>query len=300
MSEVAAAPESVAEAPPVGAMDSGAADAGTSVADNSAPAAPDVSWRESITDERARKLAERYNTLNDFANGALEKDRLISQRAPLPGENASEDDIARYHRAIGVPESPEGYDLQQPANVSDDVWNNPATQAVLSPMLEHMHKAGMTPQQVAAVVNPYMQAASEAAIEQARIDAVEAENAEEQLRKDWGPDYQANMRFANQFIETLPQLNELTLADNTLLASNPLFIRMASELGRLRDGGSQQLGLLGGEAGADAKQAYDDITRKMHDAYARGDKVEAQKLDQQRRPYSELLHGTQSVRGGRR
>lgn len=83
----------------------------------------------------------------DAANGTLRTDALLksylelerrlSQRVAPPGADAAPDDVQRFRCAMGVPETPEGYDIQSPHELC---CADPAINA-------RLHGAGFTPDQ---------------------------------------------------------------------------------------------------------------------------------------------------------
>jgi hypothetical protein len=104
----------------------GGAEGGGGGADNAAPAAFD--W--------AGSLGERHGEFADTlkakgwkgpadvlaAYGQLEKDS--AGRVAIPGEGASDDDRAAFWKALGRPDSPDGYGLARPENMPEAEWDN--------------------------------------------------------------------------------------------------------------------------------------------------------------------------------
>jgi hypothetical protein len=61
----------------------------------------------------AVKVLAKFGKLGDLANGYLELQKKLGNSLSIPGENASSDEIAAYHKRIGVPESAEKYSFKQ-------------------------------------------------------------------------------------------------------------------------------------------------------------------------------------------
>jgi hypothetical protein len=255
----------------------------------------DTGWRESIADENARKLAERYNDPAAVANALYEANRELSQRVKLPGKDADEETVAKFNKALGVPESIEGYAIERPEHLAPEEFESEESQAVLGNVLEAMRAKGASKPVVDAMLEQYWAMDAAAKAETARRDDAAAEEGEATLRKNWGSDYDANMAFANRAIEQNPALADIELRDNTLLGSHPDFVRLAATLGRLTSEGAPQAGLQGTEAGVNLQQEYDRLTTDIHTAHVSGDVSKANQLDAQRRRISEQLHGNQSI-----
>lgn len=257
------------------------------------------SYRDGIKDPKARAFFDRYSTIDAAANALLEKEQMLSRRVAVPGEDASEEDMARFRKAMGVPESVEEYDVSsmKPEAYTEEEWSSEAVQSVLSPVLAAAHAAGVNQSGLKAVVDAYMSVSAAGAAEQARQDASWAEAAEEQLRTDWGSDYKGNMMAAEQAIASIPGIENLVLKDGSQLGNNPLFIRIAADLGRLRGSDNKTAHqFLSAEQGQDMREQHADLTRKMYDAQQSGRREEARALDRQRRALSEQINGTESIR----
>lgn len=257
------------------------------------------SYRDGIKDPKARAFFDRYSTIDAAANALLEKEQMLSRRVAVPGEDASEEDMARFRKAMGVPESIEEYDVtsMKPEAYTDEEWSSEVVQSVLSPVVAAAHAAGVNQSGLKAVVDAYMGVSAANAAEQARQDASWAEAAEEQLRTDWGSDYKGNMMAAERAIASIPGIENLVLKDGSQLGNNPLFIRIAADLGRLRGSDNKTAHqFLSAEQGQDMREQHADLTRKMYDAQQSGRREEARALDRQRRALSEQINGTESIR----
>ncbi len=273
------------------------AEVGTEVTEAAAPA--DTSWRDGIKDDSARKMAERYNDPAAVANALYEANRELSQRVKLPAADADAETVGKFRKAMGVPESIEGYEVQRPEHLAPEEFDSDNSQAVLGGVLESMREAGASKPVVDAMLTKYWEMDAHAKAELVRQDDAAAESGEAELRKNWGSDYDANIAFANRAAEQYPALGEVELRDNTLLGSHPEFIRLAASLGRLTSEGAPQAGLQGSEAGVNLQQEFQRLTGEIHTAHSAGDSNTANQLDAQRRKISEQLHGTQTGGAGR-
>ena len=258
------------------------------------------SYRDGIKDPKARAFFDRYSTIDAAANALLEKEQMLSKRVAMPGEDASEEDMARFRKVMGVLDSVEGYDVtaMKPADYTDEQWQGEAMQSVLSPVLSAAHAAGVNQSGLKAVVDAYFGVSAAASAEQQRQDAAWLDAAEEQLRKDWGSDYKANMAAAEQAVQSVPGITDLVLKDGSQLGNNPSFIRIAADLGRLRGSDNKTVHqFLSAEQGQDLRATHAELTRKMYDAQQAGNRDEAKKYGEQRRRVSEQINGTKSIRG---
>lgn len=253
-------------------------------------------WRTGIADPEVRKLADRYTTREAWDKAHVDLNKELSQRIKVPGKDASEEDHAKFRKALGVPDTIEEYAIARPEHLSEEVFKSPQVQTTLNSIVGEMHKAGASKAVVDAAMAAYwkIEAAGQAAI--ADNDKRSLEAAQAALRTEWKGDYDMNMGFAKEFCDTNPEVAQLELKDGTLLGSNPFFAKMAANAGRLLSEGVLQHGIKGSEAGVDMQAKYDKLSEDISVAYAKGDSVTARRLDAERSKISEQLHGVASIR----
>src|SRR5687767_6715160 len=86
-----------------------------------APAASD-DWRSDLPDD-LKETANRFTSKADAVRAIIDMRKRESQ-VRVPGKDATPDQIAAYHKAIGVPEKPELYefpDLPEGLELTDQV-----------------------------------------------------------------------------------------------------------------------------------------------------------------------------------
>jgi hypothetical protein len=262
--------------------------------------AGDTSWRESIADEKTRKLADRFTSPAELAKAYAEANTQLSQRVKLPGDDATDEDRSAFRKAMGVPEKVEDYKVTRPEFLTEEQFNSDEMQGPVQAAVASLHEQGATQAQVDAALNSYFEYAKGRAEQTLKNDNEYIERAETKLREDWGQDYDANKAFADQAISRFEFGNDLKnaeLSGGRLLGSDPNFVRMMAEVGRRMGEGGLQAGMRGTEAGADIQSQYDEVSTQAYAAHDRGDMAEAKRLDAQRRQLSDKLHGTGPIPG---
>lgn len=248
---------------------------------------------EAIEDKAVRKFASRSLTIADLAKRAFEGEQEISKRIKPPGKKATEDDIKKYHKAIGVPEDTSGYEIMPPEHLDEETFESEPVQERIGVFLDVMHKSGAPKQATEAALDVYwlMEAEAKAAQEKSDQDAIDA--AEAAMRKDWGEDYDRNVALGAAYFEKQGgiELGQLELEDGTLLESHPAFIKFGATAGRRMGEGDLQMGLGGTDAGADLEKLSNELTVKIHAANAKGDNDEAVRLSRERRTVLSQLTG---------
>jgi hypothetical protein len=261
-----------------------------------APAAaePANDWRASIEDETLAGLAGRYNSPADVVKALAETQRTLSTRIKLPGEDASEEDLAKFRKAVGVPDTANDYVVNRPDGLPQEEFD--AMADGLKSFAEIAHQNGVPKAGYEALAGAYLQQRLQDAAAVNQRDAEARRAAEADLRRAWGESYDRNAQFAAEFAgET--GIDQIELKDGTLLGSHPAFIKLAAEAGRVKSNGVLTLGMQGTEAGAGIQERYDELTNQMYAAMDRGNHSEAQRLDNERRPLSEQLFGQMGIVG---
>ena len=274
--------------------------AATPEATDAAPAAEPATWLEGIEDEKVKNLAGRYTTPAAMANALYEANRELSQRVKMPGEDASDEDRAKFNKQMGVPESVDDYEIAAPEGIDAEVFASEEYQAPIKSIVADMHAAGASQGVVNAMLNKYFEMEAAGKAEQARLDTEYMQKTEADLRKEWGSSYDENVAFANDYLSRSPDLIKLELRDGSLLGSHPAFVRQMAEVGRMANEGQLKFGISGTEMATDMKAQYDQLSRDIHTAYQSGDRSRAATLTAQRSAIAERLHGNQAIVGAGR
>jgi hypothetical protein len=253
----------------------------------------DISWRDAITDPDIAKLAGRYASPADMAKSLHETQGEFRGRIKIPGKDASDEDRVKYRTALGVPEEPDGYEFEKPEYMTDEEFDGEQFQGLVTGLQSVLHEAGTPPHIAQTVMDYYHKLESEGRAAVEANDKIAIEQAEAALRKEWGKDYEMNVKFGDASLERMDatELKQLELKDGTLLGSYPGFLKYTGRTGRGMGEGTLQVGLGGTEAGADLQTKVDELTKQEHDANARGDSDAAQKFNAERKVILEKIHG---------
>jgi len=117
----------------------------------------------------------------------------------LPNSESTPEEIAEFQKALGVPESPEGYEIKAPENLPEGVDFKPET---LTQFAEFAHKAGISNDVANQLIEfqTQMESADMALYQQEQQEALEAEA--KQLKQEWGGQYEQKMMLANRAAQT--------------------------------------------------------------------------------------------------
>lgn len=152
--------------------------------------------------EREVKQLERYESPEQVWRKARELERKMSAgelRTALP-KDARPEEVARWRSENGIPAKPEEYKINMPAGRQPPKEDD----AFLKAFLTSAHGSNFTQGQVDAAVSSFYSEVDrqEQAIGEAEKKAEMA--TEDQLRKEWGPDYRPNKAMAEALLARAP------------------------------------------------------------------------------------------------
>jgi hypothetical protein len=158
------------------------------------------------------------NAQNKIASGKLIK---------MPGKDATPEEIAEYRKEAGIPEDAKGYDL----SLSDGLVVGEEDKEMVDSFLSVAHDKNFTQDQVSAGLNWFYQNQEAELAKRHEADMAHRAAVEEELRAEWGQEYQANRNlmanyFDSDFEEGVADLIVgARLADGTPLANHPDIVR---------------------------------------------------------------------------
>ena len=194
------------------------------------PTLTPTDWRAGLTGEMAplaqEKALESFKGKDwtevgpSLAKAFVETKKLVGAKpsgVKIPGDGATPEEIAAYRKAIGVPETPEEYAVRLPEMPPGETWDEGARDKFLA----RLHSVGTPPNVVQAIADWYGQQLNETYAGFRR----EAEAAGQELRRDWGPNYDANLGRANRAIQQYGGDSLVDLYARTGVGRNPVAVR---------------------------------------------------------------------------
>lgn len=172
-------------------------------------------------DIRGESSLQNFSDVGQLAKSYIHAQRMVgADKMPVPTKNFTDDDWKETFTKLGVPSSPDKYDVQY--NLQEGANDQP-----VKDFISHAHTLGLLPKQLQGVLDYYGN------LEQTSLDNAQKEqelnrvNNETALRKEFGLAYdkklnQANDVFKNFFAE---ELAEVKLQDGTSIGNHPGFIK---------------------------------------------------------------------------
>lgn len=250
-------------------------------------------YREGFSDEMKTAL-DKFDSPEKLANGYIELEKHASRLKNekglvVPGENATSEQIAEFNRGIGVPDAPDGYELDVPEFPEGMIYNEERANKFSA----LAHSVGIPKAAFQALVKAFNedQVAEFEAQATAGKDFREKSTAE--MKKEWGVDYGVNLARADSVISPIFGDEFKQLLTDTGFNNHPAVIKglfkVATIVGEhalvLGDGKRQDVGPL-----TDAKlremtddPRYYDPSRRNND-YVKGVEEYADALAKQKNP----------------
>ncbi len=170
-----------------------------------APLIPD-NWREIMAggDPKRLKALGRFADVNKLAESyftAQETIRSGAHKVDVLADDASDEDIAKFREANGIPAEAKDYELTLDEGLVIGDGDKPIVDAVL----EAAHGTHASPAVVNAIVNRYFAEQAKAGEAVGLQDREDMDNVQNTLRDEWGSDFRANMNAVKDWTNRLPE-----------------------------------------------------------------------------------------------
>jgi len=189
------------------------------------------SWKEAIPEDlRNDPNISKFTELEALAKSYVNATRMISQdKVAVPNNNSTDDQWNEVYDKLGRPESPDKYKLE----VKSDVV--PLDESAVKSFAENAHQLGLNNKQAQGILEFYKNS-MEGSAQQNQIDMETAQaNAEQELRKEWGGNYEANIKKAGAVAKANMDANilDMQLKDGTRLGDHPSIIKGFANIANL-------------------------------------------------------------------
>jgi hypothetical protein len=245
------------------------------------PTPDPTDWRATLSSDEAKEFAKTSPDVDHLVGRALTMHQKLSTAIVPPGKDAPPEEVAAYHKRIGVPDAPEGYTFVMPEGQE-------ATEADLafqSTMAQALHAAEI-PAAKAAQLNAAINEFSTQLLEaQTVADQKFATDSEAELRKAWpGEEYDANVAHAERaagfmFGDQFDEARHLETKDGRFLLDHPMMLRALATAGR-EMAESGLVPPMSADAQEQAQGELDDLRARIAKAQSENNTREANRLYQ--------------------
>jgi hypothetical protein len=180
-------------------------------------------WREAIAgeDEALLNTLKRHNNLRSALKSGWEAQQKIRRGEVSNGlpDDPTDEQLAAWREANGVPESPDKYDLQ----IEEGLVLGDADRRIMESVQAAAHEANVPAGTLSRLTNAVLSARQEEAEALQAQDGLHLQQAERQLKEAWGQDYNTNVNLAKMFLAQFPESVRDELASARLAGGRALF-----------------------------------------------------------------------------
>ena len=181
-------------------------------------------------------LAKRFTNLEALTGAYRNMERMMStEKMPIPREDSPEDVWNYAYERLGRPTDPDGYEVEKPEDLaSDEMWD----EAQVGQFKEFAHKLGLSQRQASELVKYQLDMTTQGleqvnATQEATLGA-----AQQELVKEWGNDYDANLELAQKAANVL----DPEIVEDPVLANNPKLLGALAKVGQMMGEGRLKAG----------------------------------------------------------
>ena len=180
-------------------------------------------WKEAISEEfRSDPNIEKFTEIDALAKSYINATKMIGQdKVAVPNKNSTEDQWNEVYDKLGRPESADKYSL----DVKSDVV--PFDDGAVKQFAENAHKLGLSNKQAQGVLEFY-KTNMEGTAQQSKVDTETAQvQAEQELRKEWGREFDSNVKKAGSLAKANinPDILDLELKSGIRVGDHPELIK---------------------------------------------------------------------------
>ena len=181
------------------------------------------SWKDSISEEyRADPNIEKFTEIDALAKSYINATKMIGQdKVAIPNNNSTEDQWNEVYAKLGRPESPDKYEIDAKSDVV------PFDEGAIKSFTEQSHRLGLNNKQAQGILEFYKNA-MEGTAQQSKIDTETAQaQAEQQLRQEWGRDFEGKVKQAGALAKANinSEVLDMQLQDGTRIGDHPEIIK---------------------------------------------------------------------------
>lgn len=134
----------------------------------------------------------KYKSAEEFYKGHTSLVETVGKKGVIvPGENATQEDMDKFYAGIGRPANPTDYKFDTIENLHPSIKSTPESIAAFQNI---SHQLGLRPDQANGMNRMLLEAVNSVVVEHERKQTEAAQAAEANLRKAWGPNYDANRK----------------------------------------------------------------------------------------------------------
>ena len=198
-----------------------------------------------------------WKSPDDALKSYSELEKSMGNRVRIPAPDAKPEELRAFYSKIGVPESVEGYEIDEipEGSFRDESIENHIKQIALD--------SGISKNALANIMKGYYQH---------QVDSLKEsrEQGEQTLRTELGQNYDVEMTIAKRFCDNCSD-DFRELLDSTGIGNNPIFIKEFIKLGKM----TQSDKLIKGDTSGDENKVYSPKYPDSPEMYRNGEDADS-------------------------
>lgn len=167
-----------------------------------------------------------------------------SNRVKIPGEGAAPEEIAKFNKAFGIPDKPEGYEYSAP----EGVQISDLDKQVIEALRPFAHKTGLPAKTFQEFTSELLKFSSN--LQQQAVAKIQefGQTSEAALQKEWGKDFEPNLTIANRVVNSFGGeefkkfLDTTPIVGHGMIGDHPAMVKFFAAVGRQIGEGDLMLG----------------------------------------------------------
>tara|TARA_B100000161_G_C33548051_1_gene414055 strand:+ start:643 stop:1476 length:834 start_codon:yes stop_codon:yes gene_type:complete len=191
---------------------------GSTVSDNQ-------DWRSNLPEDlKNDPTLSNFKDVESLAKTVVHQQKVLGNRIPIP---KTDEERMEVYNKLGRPEAADKYEV----NVPED-YSAYFTQDQISQFKNVAHQVGLNQQQVEALVNYQMDTIkNQGELFASQMDVQKQEN-ENILKKEWGYDYDNQVRIAKRAVDVYGDNEIKQILATTEAGNHPAVVRLFARLGK--------------------------------------------------------------------
>lgn len=248
-------------------------------------------WKDSLPEDiRNEECLKLVTSFSEFGKQFVHAQRMTGkEKVALPGDNATEEDLAVFYDQIGRPKTVDDYTYTRPEGVPEDKRSD----ETMAALRKFAHANGYTQRQFNAEMKARDARIVEGITNADETRDRETKEAETQLKEDFGMAYEERIHAADVFINTFTREGEHREAYIKEFGRNPLLIKIFSEAGAKLIESDVMIANLTQKAPKEAQAELDELkASEDYRKYERGELETAQHANMKRKVAAlfDLIH----------
>ena len=181
-------------------------------------------WKDALSDElRNDPTLQSYKDVESLAKTVVHQQKMMGNRVPLPKNDEEKEEL---YSKLGRPNEPDKYKVDIP-----DTHQEYFRDETINEFKNVAHKIGLNNDQVDALIDFQMKQVDFELNQQQNGLSVQKEEIENSLKKEWGFDYDKNIRSAQRALQVYGD-EDIKQLMNTEVGNNPAVIKLFARLGK--------------------------------------------------------------------